>query len=75
MKHVVKIDVPGRHGYSFAVAFNAENEMADHESTARDLALEANLFMEDEDYDYAMAEDITNSEYDLEHCKGCTYEV
>lgn len=75
MKHIVKIDVPGRHGYSFAVAFNTENEMADHESNALDLALEANLFEEDEDYDYAMAEDITDSEYDIEHFKYCTYEV
>lgn len=75
MKHIVKIDVPGRHGYSFAVAFNAENEMGDHESTALDLAFEACLFEEDEDYDYAMAEDITNSEYDIEHLKYCTYEL
>jgi hypothetical protein len=75
MKRIVKIDVPGRHGYSFAVAFNAENEIADHETAALDLALEANLFEEDEDYDYATAEDITDSEYDLEHFKNCTYEV
>jgi len=75
MRPVVKIDVPGRHGYSFAVAFNAENEMADHESAALDLALEAYLFEEDEDYNYAMAEDITDSEYDLEHFKNCTYEL
>lgn len=75
MKHIVKIDVPGRHGYSFAVAFNAENEMADHESTALDLALEANLFEEDDDYDYAMAEDITDYPYDVEHFKSCTYEL
>lgn len=75
MKHIVKIDVPGRHGYSFAVAFNAENEMADHESTALDLALKANLFEEEDDYDYAMAEDITDYPYDVEHFKNCTYEL
>ena len=75
MKHIVKIDVPGKYGYSFAVAFNAENEMSDHESTALDLALEAELFEEDYHRDFAMAEDITDSEYDIEHFKDYTYEV
>lgn len=69
-KRVYSINVPGAYGYSFAVKCEATCE-----EEAIDAAADAKLFDEPEDADYAIAEDITDSEYDLNAFKSCTYEI
>lgn len=71
MKKIFSINVPGRHGYSFAVKCDTSYD----EDSVIDLAAENFLFEEDEDADYATAEDITDSEYDIDALKNCTYEI
>lgn len=71
MKKIFSINVPGRHGYSFAVKCDTSYD----EDSVIDLAAENFLFEEDEDADYATAEDITDSEYDINAFKDCTYEI
>lgn len=71
MKKIFSINVPGRHGYSFAVKCDTSYD----EDSVISLAEENYLFEEDEDADYAIAEDITDSEYDIEAFKNCTYEL
>ena len=66
MKRIWKIDVPGRNGYSFAVRTDIEDEQA-----VISAAEEAGLFESGEDANFAMAEDITNSSYDLGAFKDC----
>ena len=71
MKKIFSINVPGRHGYSFAVKCDTSYD----EDSVIELAAESGLFSDDEDADYAIAEDITESDYDIEHFKSCTYEL
>lgn len=71
MKKIFSINVPGRHGYSFAVKCDTSYD----EDSVIDLAAENFLFEEDEDADYATAEDITDSEYDINAFKDCIYEI
>ena len=71
MKKIFSINVPGRHGYSFAVKCDTSYD----EDSVIELALENMLFEIDEDADYAIAEDITDSEYDIEGFKSATYEL
>lgn len=66
MKRVYKIDVPGKNGYSFAVRGEFNSEEA-----AISEALAAGIFDDDCDAEYAVAEDITESEYDLNAFKDC----
>ena len=70
MKRVYSINVPGRNGYSFAV----KGEIANEEE-AIEKASERELFYDTEDAEYAVAEDITDSEYDLNGLKSATFEV
>ena len=70
MKRIYSINVTGRNGYSFAVKCEETSE-----SAVIDMALDAGLFEDDADADYAVAEDITDYPYDVEHFKDCTYEV
>ena len=70
MKRIWKIDVPGKYGYSFAVKGNIEDEDA-----AIETALKHGHFEEDYDADYASAEEITNSKYNLDAFKDVTYEI
>lgn len=70
MKKIYSINVPGAYGYSFAV----KGEI-DCEEDAIEMASNNGLFTEPEDADYAVAEDITDSEYDINAFKDCTYEV
>lgn len=65
MKRVYKIDVPGKNGYSFAVRGEIDSEEA-----AISEAIAAGIF-DDYDAEYAVAEDITESEYDLNAFKDC----
>lgn len=69
MSKVFSINVPGKHGYSFAVQCD---DSYDEESVI-DLALENGLFEEDYDADYAVGEDITDSEYDRNAFASCTH--
>ncbi len=71
MKKIFSINVPGRHGYSFAVKCDTSYD----EDSVINLAAENFLFEVDEDADYATAEDITDSEYDINAFKNCTYEI
>jgi hypothetical protein len=71
MKKIFSINVPGRHGYSFAVKCDTSYD----EESVIELAAENLLFEEEEDADYAIAEDITESEYDINGMKDCTYSL
>jgi hypothetical protein len=71
MKKVFSINVPGRHGYSFAVRCDTSYD----EESVIELAAENCLFEEDEDADYAIAEDITESDYDIQAFKDDTYDI
>lgn len=71
MKKIFSINVPGRHGYSFAVKCDTSY----NEESVIELAAENLLFEEEEDADYAIAEDITESEYYIEGLKSVTYEL
>ena len=69
MKKIFSINVPGRHGYSFTVKCDTSY----NEDTVIDLAAESELFNDPEDADYATAEDITDSDYDINAFKNSTY--
>lgn len=69
-KHYYKIDVMGRHGYSFMVS---SNDMLD-EDEVLDKALTKGLFQDELDAEYAVVDDLI-SEYDIENFKDCTYEI
>ena len=65
-----KIDVPGKHGYSFMVT---SNDVLD-EGEVLDKALAKGLFQDEIDVDYAVVDDlVTDSE--IEVFKSCTYEI
>ena len=70
MKKVFSVNVLGRNGYSFAVKCDATS--ADE---VVELALDNDLFDDPEDSYYCFVEDITDSEYDLNGLKDCTYEL
>lgn len=57
------INVSGRHGYSFMVETDIEND-----SEVICAAKKANLFEDAEDADYAFADDLV-SQYDIDHFK------
>jgi hypothetical protein len=57
-------------GYSFAVIVDTDDE-----GEALRLAEDADLFTDVDDVFYATAEDITNSEYDLNGLKSATYDL
>ena len=69
-KYYYKIDVLGKHGYSFMVS---SNDVFD-ESEILDKALTKGLFQDEIDVDYAVVDDLI-SDYDIEHFKDCTYEI
>lgn len=71
MKKVFLINVSSCNGYSFAVKCDTSY----NEESVIELAAENRLFDEDEDVDYATAEDITESEHDINAFKDCTYEL
>lgn len=71
MRKVFSINVPGKHGYSFAVQCDNSYD----EESVIDLALENGLFEEDYDADYAWSEEITDSEYDRKAFASCTYKL
>lgn len=71
MKKIFSINVPGRHGYSFAVKCDDSYD----EDSVINAALEANLFEDETDADYAIAEDITDFSHDVKHFEDCTYEI
>ena len=70
MSKIYSINVPGAYGYSFAVKGEINSE-----EDAVTAAADADLFEEPKDADYAIAEDITDSEYDVNAFKDCTYNV
>lgn len=65
-----KIDVPGKHGYSFMVT---SNDVLD-EGEVLDKALAKGLFQDELDADYAVVDDLV-SDYEIEVFKSCTYEI
>lgn len=69
MKNYYSINVPGKYGYSFAVCgeFN--------EDEAVDMAVKANLFNDADDADYAIVEELTQSEIDHFKKWGCLHEL
>ena len=70
MKKIYSVNVPGHNGYSFAVKGEGLQE-----DEVIDVALEQDLFEDEDDADYAIVEDITDSEYDINGLKNATYEV
>ena len=70
-KKIFSINVPGDYGYSFAVKCDASY----NEKSVINLAFAHELFMEPEDATYAVAEEITDSDYDIEGLKSATYEI
>lgn len=69
MKKIFTVNVPGKYGYSFAVECDSSYD----EETVIDLASECGCFECPEDADYAIAEDITEWDDDIEAFKDCTY--
>jgi hypothetical protein len=69
-KFYYKIDVMGKHGYSFMVS---SNDMLD-EGEVLDLSVSKGLFEDEIDADYAVVDDLV-SDYDIENFKDYTYEI
>ena len=69
-KYYYKIDVMGKHGYSFMVS---SNDVLD-EGEVLDLAVAKGLFQDEIDADYAVVDDLV-SDYDIENFKDCTYDI
>ena len=65
-----KIDVMGKHGYSFMVT---SNDVLD-EGEVLDLALAKGLFQDEIDADYAVVDDFV-THHEIEVFKDCTYEI
>ena len=65
-----KIDVMGKHGYSFMVS---SNDVLD-EGEVLDKALAKGLFQDEIDAEYAIVDDLV-SEHEIEVFKSCTYEI
>ena len=70
MEKVWKINVPGAHGYSFAIQGELEDE-----AEAILEACNCELFDDEHDARYATVEDITDDEYELEHWKNDIVQV
>jgi hypothetical protein len=70
-KKIFSINISGKHGYSFAVKCDASY----NEKSVINLAFAHELFMEPDDATYAVAEEITDSDYDIEGLKSATYEI
>ena len=66
-----KIDIMGSEGYSFMIETDVELRF---ENDIIDLALDNNLFLDEEDANYAVVDDLVN-EYDINHFKknGCCH--
>ena len=69
-KFYYKIDVAGRHGYSFMVFSTDELD----EGEVLDKALAKGLFQDEIDADYAVVDDLV-TDYEIEFFKDCTYEI
>lgn len=69
-KYYYKIDVLGKHGYSFMVSSN--DVLDEVEILAK--ALAKGLFQNEFDANYAIVDDLIN-DYDIENFKDCTYEI
>lgn len=65
-----KIDVSGKHGYSFMVT---SNDVLD-EGEVLDKALAKGLFQDEIDADYAVVDDLV-TDYEIEMFKSCTYDI
>ena len=65
-----KIDVLGKHGYSFMVT---SNDVLD-EGEVLDKALAKGLFQDELDANYAIVDDLI-TDYEIEVFKDCTYEI
>lgn len=65
-KFYYKIDVAGRHGYSFMVFSTDELD----EGEVLDKALAKGLFEDEIDADYAIVDDLV-SNYEIEHFTNC----
>lgn len=65
-KHYYKVDVAGKHGYSFMVYSAYELD----ECEVISLCLGADLFEDKNDAHYAVVDDLI-SEYDVEHFQKC----
>lgn len=70
MERIWKIDVHGVDGYSFAVKGDIGSD-----SEAIEAATIAELFDSPYDAGYAYAEEITDSQYDIDGLAGCTFDV
>ena len=71
MERVYSINVGLRsNGYSFAVKVNTDDA-----ADVIQMAENAGLFQDEGDAFYAMAEDITESDYDLQGLKDVTYDL
>ena len=66
---IYSVNVPGPCGYSFAIKGNLSNE-----GQAIDLACEEELFDDPRDARYAIAEEITGNQQDIDAFRNCTYE-
>lgn len=66
-----KIDIMGSEGYSFMIETDVELRF---ENDIIDLALNNNLFLDEEDANYAVVDDLV-TEYDINHFKksGCCH--
>lgn len=62
-----KIDVMGRNGYSFMISTDVELSDPNY---AIDIALDYNLFEDNEDANYAEVDDLV-SQYDITHFESC----
>lgn len=71
-KFYYKIDVAGRHGYSFMVFSTDELD----EGEVLDKALAKGLFQDEFDADYAIVDDLV-SNYEIEHFTkcGCCHQI
>lgn len=69
-KYYYKIDVLGKHGYSFMISSN--DVLDEYEVLAK--ALAKGLFQNEFDANYAIVDDLIN-DYDIENFKDCTYEI
>jgi len=70
-KFYYSVNIPGKHGYSFAVC--SETELNDEEVISR--AYDAGAFAgQEDDVDYAVVDTIFD-ENDMKHFANCTYNV
>lgn len=70
MERIYSINVITADGYSFAVKGELSSE-----DDAIEAAVTTGLFDSPDDIPCAIAEDITNSQYDIDGLAGCTYNV